>query len=139
MHYRTPVRFHQAVLFLRDDPEEALPVSSAEQERLCRAYCAENGIPISHTVHVCCGPDEALDVMRYLIRTLPDSVDCLLACRFFCFSSRITELGKLCMLFQCRSVWVQSLEIPSPLFNQFHVLRSQRLLEADEMYRALIE
>lgn len=138
MYFRVPKRFQLAVLYTRTDPDEPLSYSAADQEKICRKYCTDNGIPISHVVHVNCNARTSLDVMRYLLKTLPEAVDTLFACRFFCYSTRLPELAELCMLYQCRPLWVQSLEIPTPLFFQLHMIQSQRIDQADAMYQALL-
>ena len=139
MYYLPPKRPKQVVLYIRSDPDYIYDLPAVDQERICRRYCAENGYPILRTVRVQCSSEDSLSLLRYLVRSLPESVDSLLAARFYNYSRQIPELSKLCLVFQCRKTWVYSLDVVGPLYKQLNVSKAEDYDSAVQIYRSLTQ
>lgn len=139
MFVTPPKKPKLAVIYVRTGP--GIPASMDEdlQESCCRAFCAERAIPVSHSVRVRCGPEESLELLKVLLRRLPAEVDTLIAMRFFCYSTLLSELGRLCLAFQCRPTWLFSFDIVGPIQNAFHTLTEEDLALADQRYEALLQ
>ena len=127
-----------AVIYIREGIDIPSTMTAELQELTCREFCATRRIPVSHSVRVCCGPAESLEVLKSLVRTLPKQVDTLIAMRFFCYSTLLPELGKLCFIFQCRPTWLFSFDIVGPIQNMFYELTDEDLEESDQRYLELL-
>lgn len=138
MYYSPPKKSKLAVLYLRQGPDVPAAMDLETQEAACRAYCAERCIPVSHAVRVHCDGEESLRVLESLLRTLPPAVDTILAARFFCYSTKLPELGRLCLAFQCRPTWLYSFDIVGPIQGAFHTLTAEDYELADQRYLELL-
>lgn len=138
MYYIPPKYPKKIVLYIRSDKEYEYDLSAESQEKHCRRYCNDNGYRIVRTVRVSCSSTDSLDVLRYLVRTLPDGVDTLLAARFYNYSRQLPDLAALCLIFQCRKTWVYSLDVHGPLYKQICVIKPEDFTLADQRYEALI-
>lgn len=138
MYSRPPRKPKLAVIYGRVGPDIPKPMTAEMQENACRAFCAERGIPVSHSVHVNCGPEESLEYLKSLLRRLPPEVDTLIAMRFFCYSTLLQELGRLCLAFQCRPTWLYSFDIIGPIQSAFHTVTAEDYELADQRYEALL-
>lgn len=138
MYYVPPKRPKKVALFIRSDPEYVLDLPAADQEELLREYCRSNGYRMVRTVRVRCSSVEALDVLRFLVRTLPEGVDTLLAAHFYCFTRQLPELAALCLVFQCRKTWVYSLDVVGPLYKQLCVIKPEDFELADQRYEEIV-
>lgn len=139
MYVRPPKNPKLAVLFIREGPGIPAAMRPELQEACCREFCAARGIPVSHSVRVSCDERASLDVLKALLCTLPREVDSLFAMRFFCYSTLLPELGRLCLAFQCRRTWLYSFDLVGPIQNAFHTVTASDLAEADERYQALLQ
>lgn len=139
MYYIPPKRPKLAVIFIRTGSDLPPSYTADIQESVCRRYCESNFIPISHSVRVNCESDEALDVLRYLLRTLPKEVDTLFAVQFMFYSRRLDELGRLCVVFQCRPTWVYSLDLVQPICKMLFTVKPEDYQLADQRYMDLIK
>lgn len=119
------------MLFLRDAPDELYGLSAVLQEENCRRYCENKGIPVRHVVRIQGDSAEAIEQLKSLLFHLPDDVDSLWAARFYCYSFELRALALLCLQFQCRGVWVYSLEFPGPIHQHLLVLRPEDYDQAD--------
>ena len=137
--FTPPKKPKLAVIYIREGNGIPAAMDAGMQESCCRTFCSDRGIQVSHSVHVNCGPEESLDVLKTLLRTLPMEVDTLIAMRFFCYSTQLPELGRLCLAFQCRPTWLYSFDIVGPIQNSFHTVTAEDLAIADQYYRSLIE
>ncbi len=138
MFYTPPKRPKLAVIYAREGPGIPGAMDAENQERSCRAFCLERNIPVSHSVRVKCDERESLNVLKALLRTLPEEVDTLIAMRFFCYSTILPELGRLCLAFQCRPTWLFSFDVVGPIQTAFHTLTAEDYEEADRLYQALL-
>lgn len=136
MRYTPPRRHRGAILFVREDPLLA-GLTPELQEENCRRSCEMRGIPVRKVVHVNCSSDEALAKLQALLFQLPPDADMMLAARFYCYTSDIQRFAHLCLQFQCRGVWVYSLEYPHPLHEHFMVLRPSDYRDADRLCEEL--
>ena len=139
MFFSPPIKPKLAVIYVREGPGVPGAMDAETQERCCRAFCLERNIPVSHSVRVSCDERESFHVLKFLLWTLPAEVDTLIAMRFFCYSTMLPELGRLCLAFQCRPTWLFSFDIVGPIQNVFHTLTAEDYEEADRMYQALLE
>lgn len=126
------------MLYVREGSGVPPVMNASMQESCCREFCAIRRISVSHSVHVKCDEEGSLDVLKMLLRTLPKEVDTLIAMRFFCYSTLLPELGRLCLAFQCRPTWLFSFDIVGPIQNAFHTVTAEDLAEADQRYLELI-
>ena len=127
-----------AVIYVREGPEIPAAMNAEMQELCCRRFCAERRISVSHSVRVACDGVQSLEVLKHLLRTLPQEIDTLIAMRFYCYSTLLPELGRLCLAFQCRPTWLFSFDIVGPIQNAFHTVTAEDYSLADERYRALL-
>ena len=139
MRLQIPKRMKLAVLYARNDPTQPDTLNAAIQEKICRAYCANAGIPVLSSIRVCCDDAASLELLRELLRSLPPEVDTLLAVRFLDFSSCAPELGRLCLCFQCRNITVQSLDNPGPLYQHLPCLRAEDFALAETRCAELMQ
>lgn len=139
MFYTPPKKPKLAVIYVREGSGIPASMNTEIQESCCLAFCAERGIPVSHSVRVHCGPEESLEVLKSLLCTLPKDVDSLIAMRFFCYSTILPELGRLCLAFQCRPTWLFSFDIVGPIQNAFPTVTAEDLANADAYYTRLLE
>lgn len=137
MRYCVPKRFKLAVLYARDDPRISDFLNAERQETLCREYCESNKIAVLRSVRVRCDSATSLELMKTLLLTLPPEVDTLLAVRFSDYCTYLPDLGRLCLMFQCRQIFVQTLDNPGPLYRYLHCLRVEDFDLADARYEAL--
>ena len=138
MFVTPPRRPKLAVLYVREG-RGVPPIMTAEmQESCCRGFCRDRSIPVSHSVHVQCDEEGSLAVLTSLLRTLPEEVDTLVAMRFFCYSTILPELGRLCLAFQCRPTWLFSFDIIGPIQDAFHTVTAEDIAVADQRYLELI-
>lgn len=139
MYYIPPRVPKLAVIFVREgDDLNEYPTAELQEEN-CRRYCRDNGFRVSHSVRVRCGPEESLEVLRYLLRTLPPEVDAIFAARFYHYSTLIPELGRLSLVFQCRRTWVYSLDIVGVMYKAFNTITGQDYDRVDQYYQELIQ
>lgn len=138
MRYIPPRRPKRCVIYSRTGSDVPAVLTAELQERVCRSYCAQNSIPISHTVRINCESEESLDVLRYVLRTLPKNVDSVFAAQFFLYSRDLPELGKLCLLFQCHPAWVYSLDLVEPISKVLPMLLPADYDLADQRYLELV-
>ena len=138
MYFIPPKKQKLAVIYARWDPEHPgdLPVQS--QVEICRRHCSYNQIPVSHVIQVAGSAEDSLNCLRQLVRTLPRSVDTLLAARSYAYSTLLPELARLCLVFQCRPTWVYSLDAVGPLYQSIFCLEPEDFQLADERYQALL-
>lgn len=134
MFYNPPGKPRLAVLYIRTDPEAESALDADIQEASCRRYCRDNRIPVSHSVRVCCDAAESLALMRELLRSLPPEVDTLFAARFYCYSDILPELGALCLVYQCKPIWIYSLDVTGLLYKSIVTLKSEDFTLADQRY-----
>ena len=139
MRYTPPKKPKLAVLYIRTGSDIPASLTANMQESICRRYCGDNGIPISHSVRVCCESEESLDVLRYLIRTLPKEVDTLFSVQFMIYSRQLRELGQLCLMYQCRPTWVYSLDLVQPISKMLPTVTPEDYLLTDQRYLELIK
>lgn len=139
MRFTPPKKLKSAVIFVRTGSDLPESLTAEFQESICRKYCGDNGIPVSHTVRVCCESEESLDVLRYLLRTLPEEIDALFAVQFMIYSRELKELGQLCLMFQCRPTWVYSLDLVQPLSKMLPTITPEDYLLTDQRYAELIQ
>ncbi len=139
MRFTPPKNPKSAVIFVRTGSDLPESLTADRQESICRRYCRDNGIPVSHTVRVCCESEDSLDVLRYLIRTLPSEVDALFAVQFMIYSRELKELGQLCLMFQCRPTWVYSLDLVQPISKVLPTITPDDYLLTDQRYEELIQ
>lgn len=139
MYVNPPKKPKLAVIYVREGPQIRQSLSAEVQEEMCRDYCAFRNIPVSHSVRVRCDSEESIEVLKYLLRTLPKQVDTLIATDFFCYSFLIPELGSLCYVFQCRPTWLFSLDVIGPVQNSFPTITAQDITEADQRYIELMQ
>ena len=138
MRYIPPRRPKLAVIYSRTGSDIPESCTAEQQELLCRRYCQTNQIPISHTLRVRCESEESLEVLKYLLRTLPEEVDTVFATQFFHYSRQLRELGKLCLLFQCHPAWVYSLDLVQPISKMLPTILPEDHDLADQRYRELL-
>lgn len=139
MRFTPPRRLSQAVIFVRTGSDLPASFSPELQEAVCRRYCTDNEIPISHTVRVCCESEESLDVLRYLLRTLPKEVDSIFAMQFMVYSRQLKELGQLCLMYQCHPAWVYSLDLVQPIYKMLPTITPEDYLLTDQRYLDLLQ
>lgn len=138
MRYIPPRRPKLAVIFARTGTDVPLSYTAEDQVLLCRRYCDSNFIPISHTLQVQCESDESLDVLRWLLRNLPEEVDTVFAAQFYIYSRDLRELGKLCLLYQCHPAWVYSLDLVQPISKMLPTILPEDHALADQRYHELL-
>ena len=139
MYYFPPQKPKLAVIYVRTGSDLPPEATADRQEQFCRDFCRENSIRVSHTVRVDCDSDASLEVLRYLLRSLPGEVDTLFAEEFMVYSRRLDELGRLCLLFQCRPTWVYSLDLVEPISRMICTITPEDYQLADQRYRELIK
>ena len=128
-----------AVIYIREGIDIPQAMTADLQEKGCRSFCAMRNIPVSHSVRVRCDTAESLEVLKSLLRTLPKQVDTLIAMRYFCYSTLLPELGRLCLAFQCRPTWLFSFDIAGPIQNAFYTITDEDLEEVDQRYLELLQ
>ena len=138
MRFLAPRKPKLAVIYSRTGSDVPISYTAELQERQCRNYCVSNSIPVSHTFRVNCESEESLEVLRYLLRTLPEEVDTIFAAQFFLYSRQLPELGKLCLMYQCHPAWVYSLDLVLPISKALPILRSEDFELADQRYLELV-
>lgn len=138
MRYIPPRRSKLAVIYSRTGSDVPASYTADQQELLCRRYCDTNCIPVSHTIRVQCESDESLEVLRWLLRNLPEEVDTVFAAQFFIYSRDLRELGKLCLLYQCHPAWVYSLDLVQPISKMLPTILPEDHQLADQRYRELL-
>lgn len=138
MFVTPPRRPRLAALYVREGPGVPTPMTADMQEACCRGFCAERGIPVSHSVRVKCDEVQSIEVLKHLLRTLPQEIDTVIAMRLFCYSTLLPELGRLCLAFQCRPTWLFSFDIVGPIQKAFHTVTAEDYALADERYRSLL-
>lgn len=138
MRYLPPRKPKLAVIYCRTGPDVPASLTAEAQEQICRRYCNDNFIPISHTVHAKCGSEESLDVLRRLLRTLPQDIDTVFAVQFFIYSRDLRELGKLCLMYQCHPAWVYSLDLVQPISKMLPTILPEDHMLADQRYQELL-
>lgn len=139
MRFTPPKKPKAAVLFIRTGSDLPASLTADQQEEICRRYCRDNEIPVSHSVRVCCESEEALTVLRYLLRTLPEEIDTVFAVQFLIYSRQLRELGQLCLAFQCRPTWIYSLDLVQPLSRMLPTITPEDFLLADQRYAEWIQ
>ena len=127
------------MIYVRVGSDVPAAMTAELQEQLCLRHCAENKIPVSHTVRAHCESEESLDVLRWLLRTMPPKTDALFALQFWLYSRQLKTLGQLCMCFQCRPTWVYSLDLVEPIYKVLPSIEPEDFLLTDERYQALIK
>ena len=139
MYFREPHNPKCAVIFARQDPEINNLNTVDTQEAICRRYCNDNRIPVLRSVRIRCGSQEALELLRYLLRTLPPEVDTVFAYNATTYSILLRELGLLCLQFQCRKTWLCSLDITGRMYQEFHMITPEDMREANQRYLEAIQ
>lgn len=133
MRYLPPNRHRGALLLLRDAPKELHGLTTTLQEENCRRYCESKGVPVRHVIQIQGNSKESIEQLKALLFKLPEDVDAIWAARFYCYSFELRALALLCLQFQCRGVWVYSLEFPGPIHQHLLVLRPKDYDEADKI------
>ena len=139
MRYLPPKKPKLAVIYSRSGSDVPVSCTAEQQELLCRSYCERNLIPILFTLRVQCESAESLEVLRYLLRTLPEDVDTIFAAQFFIYSRDVRELGKLCLMFQCHPAWVYSLDLVQPISKMLPTILPEDHQLADQRYLDLLQ
>ncbi len=139
MYYRPPKKPKLAVIFTRDDPLCPDPWGAKAREASCLQYCRQAGIPVSHTVRVCCDAVQSLALLRQLLGTLPGELDTLIAARLIDYSTQLLPLGRLCLMFQCRRIWVYALDSPGPLYKSIPGLKQEDFTLAEQRFAEAVK
>lgn len=138
MYYIEPKIPKLAAIYVRTDPDPSGKLPAEAQAELCLRYCNSNKIPVSHIIHVNGTSEESLAYMKSLVRTLPKEIDAVFAARSYGYTTLLTELARLCLVFQCRPTWLYSLDTVGPLYQSIFSLETEDFMLADERYRKLL-
>ena len=138
MYYIEPKKPKLAAIYVRTDPEPYGKLPAEAQAEICLRYCRSCGIPVSHVIHVTGSSAESLAYLKSLVRTLPKEIDAVYAARSYGYTTLLTELARLCLVFQCRPTWLYSLDAVGPLYQSIFSLETEDFLLADERYRKLL-
>ena len=137
--YYLPPRFPRNVVLYTRCCKDMDPYWDPErQEAALRAWCGRNRFPVFRTVHAACGDEASVRMLEELIRTLPPEVDALCAQSVTVYTHSLADLGRLSLAFQCRRIWLYSLELTGPLSENLCTLTSDDYARADAWYEEIL-
>lgn len=105
------------VLYIRTCPGERTIATADFQEDILRQFCLREHLSVCAVIRHACTEAETIPFLDQLLQELPLEADSMLAWRFSRYSSNLTELSRICFLYEYYGIVLYSMEFSPCLWR----------------------